>query len=413
MQTAPVQPFEPSTASGTIVNPALPVNRVASVDVYRGFVMLLMMAEVLSLSTVSKALPGNAFWGFLSFNQSHVPWVWLSLHDMIQPSFTFLVGVALPFSIASRRSRGATTGSIIRHTLQRSLILIFLGIFLRSIHAGQTNFTFEDTLTQIGLGYTFLVIIGFYSQRVQLAALIIILVGYWLAFALYPLPGVDFDYSTAGVAADWQHNLHGFAAHWNKNTNLAWAFDRWFLNLFPRKNPFLFNGGGYSTLSFIPTLGTMILGLFAGNALKAKTSKKEKLKFFVKAGLALIALGILLHVTGINPIVKRIWTPAWTIFSGGICFLFLAFFYGIIDLAGKKNWSFFLMVIGMNSIAAYVIADGGISSFIDSSLHTHLGQNYDQLFGLPYATLVNGTLVLVLVWMILYWMYKKKLFIRI
>ncbi len=142
--------------SGAAVNPALPLRRVASVDVYRGFVMLLMMGEVLSLESVSEKLPGNSFWSLLAFNQSHVPWTWLSLHDMIQPSFTFLVGVVLPYSIASRRNSGAKHGNVILHTIKRSLILIFLGIFLRSMHARQTNFTFEDTLTQIGLGYTFL-----------------------------------------------------------------------------------------------------------------------------------------------------------------------------------------------------------------------------------------------------------------
>jgi predicted acyltransferase len=82
-------------------------------------------------------------------------------------------------------------------------------------------------------------------------------------------------------------------------------------------------------------------------------------------------------------------------------------------MAGKKRWTFFLTVIGMNSIAAYVIADSGIRSFLSSSLHTHLGQNYDQFFGAPYASLVNGILVLSLIWLILYWMYIKKIFIRI
>lgn len=402
-----------TAASGAAVNPAMPVSRIASVDVYRGFVMLLMMGEVLSFESVAKALPNSSFWHFLSFNQSHVEWTWLSLHDMIQPSFTFLVGVVLPYSIVSRKNKGATHRSIVLHAVRRSLILIFLGIFLRSIHAEQTYFTFEDTLTQIGLGYTLLVILSFYSQRVQLIALIVILVGYTAAFAMYTLPSANFDYLSAGVPPNWEHNLNGFAAHWNKNTNLAWAFDKWFLNLFPRKSPFLNNEGGYATLSFIPTLGTMILGLFAGKALKDDTTSSFKLKFFVTTGIALILAAVLLHAAGINPIVKRIWTPAWTIFSGGICFLFLAFFYGIVDVAGRRKWSFFLMVIGANSIAAYVIADGGIRSFIADFLYTHLGHNYDQIFGIAYATLVKGVLVLFLIWLILYWMYKKKIFIKI
>jgi predicted acyltransferase len=362
---------------------------------------------------VARALPDSGFWQLLWFNQSHVPWVGFSLHDLIQPSFTFLVGVVLPFSIASRIKKGATFSALLKHAIIRAFILIVLGIFLRSMGSEQTYLTFEDTLTQIGLGYTFLFILGFYSQRVQIVTLVVILVGYWLAFVLYPLPGAGFDYTLAGVTADWPHNLQGLAAHWNKNTNFAWAFDRWFLNLFPRESPFLYNGGGYATLSFIPTLGTMIIGLLAGNALKSSSTQKEKLRYFIIMGLGLIAFGILLHFTGINPIVKRIWTPAWTIFSGGICFLFLAFFYGVIDIANKRKWSFFLMVIGMNSIAAYVIADGGVKTFISNSLYIHLGQNFDQIFGGAYTTLVQGSLVLLLEWLILYWMYKKKIFIKI
>jgi len=390
-----------------------PVNRVASVDVYRGFVMLLMMAEVLSFQQVSASLPDSGFWHFLSFHQSHVPWTWLALHDMIQPSFSFLVGVVLPYSIASRKSKGASFKSLMLHTIKRSVILICLGIFLRSMDSSQTYFTFEDTLSQIGLGYTFLVLLGFCSQRTQIIALLVILVGYWLAFALYPLPDSSFDYTTAGVTANWEHNLHGFAAHWNKNTNLAWAFDKWFLNLFPRESPFTNNEGGYSTLSFIPTLGTMILGLLAGNVLHSGKAQKEKIKFFVITGLCLIGAGILVHVTGINPIVKRIWTPAWTIFSGGICFLLLAFFYGVVDVAGKRKWSYFLMVIGANSIAAYVFSDGGIRSLLHKSLYIHLGQNFDKLFGEPYAPLISGAITLLLLWLILNWMYRKKIFIRI
>lgn len=389
------------------------MQRVASVDVYRGFVMLLMMGEVLNLSAVSRALPDSAFWHMLAFNQSHVEWQWFSLHDMIQPSFTFLVGVVLPYSIASRKSKGATFGSLLKHTVKRSVILILLGIFLRSMHADQTYFTFEDTLTQIGLGYTFLVLLAFCKPRTQLITLGAILIGYWLLFAIYPLPGPNFDYQAVGVPPNWPYNIDGFAAHWNKNSNAAWAFDTWFLNLFPREKVFLYNGGGYATLSFIPTLGTMILGLVAGNILRANLEPGKRIRLFLQWGAGLIGIALFFHFIGVNPIVKRIWTPAWTLFSGGICFLFLTAFYWIIDVIRKDRWSFFLKVIGVNSIAAYVIADGGIKTFFQRSLSIHLGADFDQLFGSAYATLVSGALVLLLEWLVLHWMYKKKIFLKI
>jgi len=242
-----------------------PVARNVAVDAYRGFVMFLIMAEALQLSRISEAFPTSLFWKILAYNQTHVQWAGCSLHDLIQPSFSFLVGVALPYSIASRLAKGATFGKMFAHTLWRALVLILLGVFLRSMHSTQTYFTFEDALDQIGLGYPFLFLLGFRPPRWQWAALGVILAGYWLAWALYPVPGPGFGYQSLGVAPDWfqQHNYTGFAAHWNKNANFGNAFDQWFLNLFPREKSFIFNGGGYLTLSFIPTLGTMILGLIA------------------------------------------------------------------------------------------------------------------------------------------------------
>lgn len=268
--------------------PVPPAKRVASVDAYRGLVMFLMMAEVLHLSRVSRSFPDSDFWKFLAYHQSHVEWSGCSLHDLIQPSFTLLVGVALPFSLASRAARGQPLRWQMLHAAWRALVLVFLGIFLRSVGRSQTNFTFEDTLTQIGLGYFPLFLLAFTKPRWWWVALVVVLVGYWGAFALYPLPGPDFDYTQAGVPPDWPHQFEGFMAHWNKNTNLAWEFDRWFLNLFPREKPFLYNGGGYATLSFIPTLGTMILGLIAGHWLKEGTSSARVFGQLVVGGLVFL-----------------------------------------------------------------------------------------------------------------------------
>src|SRR5690242_6330434 len=261
-----IAPAEQQLAELDIVAPVVQQSaaRNVAVDAYRGVVMILMMAEVLQLARVARAYPGNWFWAILGYNQTHVEWAGCSLHDLIQPSFSFLVGVALPYSIASRLRKGQTFGYLFAHAIWRSLILIALGIFLRSMHSTQTNFTFEDTLTQIGLGYPFLFLLGFRSARWQWGAFAGILFAYWLAWALYPLPGPGFDYASVSVPANWTHHFSGFAAHWNKGSNLGNAFDQWFLNLFPRKSLFMANDGGYLTLSFIPTLATMILGLVAG-----------------------------------------------------------------------------------------------------------------------------------------------------
>jgi predicted acyltransferase len=382
------------------------------VDAYRGLVMFLMMAEVLHLSRVAGALPESGFWKFLAYHQSHVEWIGCSLHDLIQPSFSFLVGVALPFSIASRSARGQSRVRMTWHAAWRALVLVLLGVFLRSIGKVQTYWTFEDTLSQIGLGYLVLFLLGFRPVRDQWIALGLILAGYWAAFALYPLPGADFDYTKVGVPNDWPHLMSGLAAHWNKNTNLAWAFDAWFLNLFSREKPFEFNGGGYATLSFIPTLGTMILGLIAGGVLRSERSSLGKVKWLTIAGLAFLAAGAVIGWLGICPVVKRIWTPSWVLFSGGWCFLLLAGFYAVIDLWGRKGWSFPLVVIGMNSIAAYCIAHL-FDSFIGKALKTNLGQDAFKLFGEAYEPLVHGAAVLFFLWLILFWMYRRKLFLKI
>jgi predicted acyltransferase len=230
---------------------AVPVRNVA-VDVYRGFVMLLMMAEVLRFSQVAEAYPQSTFWKFLSFNQTHVEWVGCSLHDTIQPGFSFLVGVALPYSLASRASKGQSFGTQLAHCIWRAFILIILGIFLRSTNQPRTYFTFEDTLTQIGLGYVFLFLLGFARDRWLWITLAAILFVYWLAWALYPVAGPAFDWQAVGVPSNWSHNFSGFQAHWNKNANLGNRFDQWFLNLFPRTTPFVANDGGYLTLVLFP-----------------------------------------------------------------------------------------------------------------------------------------------------------------
>ena len=110
--------------------------------------------------------------------------------------------------------------------------------------------------------------------------------------------------------------------------------------------------------------------------------------------------------------VKRIWTPSWVLFSGGWCFLLLAGFYALVDWKGWKSAALPLRVVGMNSIAAYCIAhlwDG----FIHKHLVIHLGGQFFAFAGAAYEPFFHGAAVLFVEWLILYWMYRRQLFLRV
>jgi predicted acyltransferase len=408
MPQAVVAPEVPAKTA----SPRASSTRLTSLDVFRGVTMLFMASEILRIPEAARHFPDSAFARFLVNNLDHRAWVGCAPWDLIQPAFMFMVGVALPYSIVSRRAKGQTFGRMLVHTVFRALILIALGIFLRSQARPQTYFTFEDVLTQIGLGYVFLFLLAWTTPRVQWIAATLILVAYWAAFALYPLPPAGFDPATVGVRANWPYHLTGFAAHWDKNTNFASWADQWFLNLFPREAPFVYNSGGYLTLNFVPSLATMIFGLIAGGVLRSSSSASEKLRLFLVWGVGGIALGTLLHVLGICPIVKRIWTPAWTLFSAGWVVLLLAAYYYVIDVKGYRRWTLPFVVVGMNSIAMYVLVHVA-ENYLARSFRIHLGAATFTAFGEVFAPVLLGASVLAVFWLMLFWMYRRQIFIRI
>lgn len=394
--------------------PAVAPARLASVDAYRGLVMVLMMAELLQLGSLAKKFPENAPLGIAAYHQTHVEWVGCSLHDLIQPSFSFLVGVSLPFSLAQRRARGQSTPRMAAHAFWRGFLLIAIGTVLRSIGPDFPDYGFIDTLCQIGLGYGFLFLLALRPTRDQWLAVGAILVGYWALWAFWPLPGDDFDWKAVGVKPEWlhEHGLIGFAAHWNRGANPGAEFDRWFLNLFPRKDgqPFLFNGGGYVVLNFIPTLATMTLGLIAGGVLKGGRPPVEKVGWFLVAGLVGLAAGYGLGAAGVCPVVKKVWTPSWVLFSGGWCFVLLAGFYAVVDVVGWRGWAFPLVVVGANSIAAYCMSGSFVKPELLRMVRRHVG---DLGLSPEAAQLLHRGLTLLVLWLILLWMYRRKVFIKV
>jgi predicted acyltransferase len=445
----------PQSTSDEPVAPAKPA-RLMSLDAYRGFIMLAMASAGLGIGTVVKKSPdtfNGPIWQTLAFHVEHVPWIGCSFWDLIQPSFMFMVGVAMPYSYAGRRQRGDSYASLLGHVLIRSIVLVALGVFLSSNWDKQTNFAFMNVLSQIGLGYLFVFLFMGRSVKVQVTAIAAIIVGYWLLFAAYPLPSESFDYKVeAGYSASdvdsREYTLPGFWAHWNKNANFAADFDRWFLNLFPRMGdePFVFNKGGYQTLNFIPSIATMLLGLMAGEMLRSSRSSSVKFRWLVVAGAVCLVLGLASGWT-VCPVIKRIWTPSWVLASGAATFWLLAVFYGLIDLPSAtglrtaavtalfgraprfmREWlytcrfSFPLVVVGMNSIVMYMLSQL-TKSWTRDTIKIHFG--YFDSFGPilnpfgptiwngQYGPIVQSASTLLMFWLFCWWLYRQKIFVRI
>jgi predicted acyltransferase len=397
-------------ASAPPATTAIPQTRLVSLDAMRGTIMLFMASAGFGIPQVAKQFPDSGLWSFLSFHTSHATWVGGGAWDMIQPAFMFMVGVAMPWSYARRIAAGHSFARNAGHALWRSFVLVALAVFLASNSTKTTNFIFTNVLGQIGLGYTFLFLLLNRGWKVQLGAMATIAVGTWTMFAMHGVPPASFDFASVGVKADELKDavLPGFFAHWDKNTNAAAAFDQWFLNLFPHDEKSVLNAGGYTTLNFVPSLITMILGLMTGEMLRRDGTHGRRLAWMFGAGALCVGIGLAAGWT-VCPIIKRIWTPSWALYSGGIVLGLLAVYYAIVEMCGCRRIVFPLVVIGMNSIAIYLMAQL-LPGWITGTLKTHLGRN---VFEGDYGIVWQRCTVLAVLWLVCWWMYRRKIFLRI
>jgi heparan-alpha-glucosaminide N-acetyltransferase len=452
--------------------------RLVSLDAYRGLVMVFLASTGFGIAAMAKrfieaARDGDAggpavdpaVWQTVLDHFSH-PLEWISqtgaidgtltgglqvfccsAWDMIQASFIFMVGVSMVYSYAKRAARGDSTLGTLAHVVTRSVVLVLLGVFLSSQSGTETNWTFTNVLCQIGLGYSFVYLLLNRRFAVQLIAGGVILIGYWLAFFLYPAPEPGFDYASRGVgqempkdhdgptplAAEWQMPEEPNPwcrpvdfSPWTKNVNVAADVDRWFLNRFLRAERFEFNGGGYATLNFVPSIFTMLLGAMAGQLLRGPRRPLGKFGLLVLGGAICLLLGASAGVT-VCPVVKRIWTPSWALLAGGWSLWSLAAFYFVIDVLRIRFWTWPLVVVGMNSIAVYIMFQT-IRNWTGRMLEIHLGDDYLPAWVMhqfspelqlqlsqagPYGPVVKATMTMLIFWLICVWLYRNKYFIRV
>ncbi len=393
--------------------------RLQSLDAYRGLIMVALAFNGFGIAgTAAKMLeanPDSAFWSMAQHQFSHVQWIGCAFWDLIQPSFMFMVGASMAYSYVNRKKRGQSYRRMLLHAFTRALILIALGVFLGSAWAKQTNWSFTSVLAQIGLGYGFLFLLWGRSLRAQAITAAALLLATWILFVACPTDGINLKTGNkaVSVSAEWaQTELEDVSPSWHKNANAFHAADLAFLNLFPREQPFEFNNGGYQTLNFIPALATMIFGLMCGELLRSSRAPMEKLRLLAIAGFSGVLVGGLLNIFGICPVVKRIWSPSWALYSTGICVLILAALYAIIDVKGYRRWAFPFVVVGLNSIFIYCMAQM-LKPWTGRQLQTHLGKDVFKVLGDNWEPFVQFNLIGLCFWLICYAMYRQRLFIRI
>lgn len=407
--TPPPDPAPAATDSG---------GRLQSLDAYRGLIMVALAFNGFGLAGVARNYlrenPGSGFWAAVLHQFEHVEWIGIGFWDLIQPSFMFMVGVSMAYSYVRRQREGESWGRMFGHACTRAVVLIALAIFLSSGSSRSTNWTLMNVLAQIGLGYPFLFLLWGKSPRFHAITAAVLLAGTWALYAFHSGAGLDLAKGNpqVGVTAAWaQQNLADVGAAWHKNANVGHAIDTWLLNQFPRREAFVFNSGGYQTINFIPSLVTMLFGLMCGELLRSRRTPQSKGLLLLYAGIAGLVLGTVLQWCGV-PLVKRIWTPSWALYSTGWCCLILAALYAIMDVRQWRSWAFPLIVVGMNSIAIYCMGQL-LRGWTARSLQTHLGEDVFKIFGAAWSPFLQATMVGLVFWLVCYWMYKRKIFLRI
>ena len=364
-----------------------PSQRLYSLDALRGFDMFWIMGAEGIVHSMSKAT-GSPFWQAFADQMTHPAWNGFHFYDLIFPLFLFMAGVATPYSIGRKLENGEPKNRILWGLIRRGLILVLLGLVVNNGLEIQpiSEIRFGSVLGRIGLAYMFASIIFLYSsQRAQIIWFWSLIIGYWLLLRFNAAPGFQ-------------------AGDLTMEGNFASYIDRMIM---PGK---LYLGihDPEGFMSTIPAISTGLLGIYAGTILKNKTLE-EMTKLYRLAGMGVVFL-LLAQLWNLDfPINKNLWSSSFVIHVGGISLLLLSLFYFIIDVKGYKKWAFFFTVIGMNSILIYVS-----EHFIDWEHSTKaFFQWVGQLAGEPYNLVMMAICFVLLKWAFLYFMYKKKVFLRV
>jgi len=358
--------------------------RVMSIDALRGFDMFWIVGGGTIFRNLRQIYP-HPVTEWISQQLTHAEWEGFRPWDLIMPLFLFVVGVVMPFSFNKRLARGDSKKDLYIHIITRTIILFVLGMVaqgnllefkLSKLHI------YCNTLQAIAAGYLIasLVMLNMpvILQAVTTAALLLL---FWALMVLVAVPGHE-----AGVLTP--------------QGNLAIYIDRLILGRFQ-------DGTTYTwILSSMTFACTVLLGVMAGHLLRAPKSEKTRFLWLLAAGIGCLTLGTIWSRW--FPIIKHLWTSSFVLYSAGLCYLLLALFYLIIEIGGLESWAFGFVVLGMNAITVYmltrIIDFHWVAGRFVGGLAQHCG---------PWNRFVYDVTAFIIVWLIMWYMYRKKTFLKI
>ncbi len=348
--------------------------RLTSLDAYRGFIMLLLISHGFGFAALT-AYPKMAW---LARQVDHAAWEGCTFWDLIQPAFTFMVGMAMPFSLGRRVSEGARSRDLLRHVIWRSFVLILLSNILSNFNSTSApRVQLINVLCQIAFGYLICFAVMQLKFRWQVVTAGGLLVGYWALFALFP--GPEGPFSQTG--------------------NIGQVIDKAVLGYT--------YSGFYTTINFVGNSITIIFGMWAGTLVRQSQEHAHRIKVLASSAAAAFALGLALQP--FNPMVKRLWTASFTFFSAGWVLVMLLGFFWLIEVKGCRKWAFPFVVLGMNSIFVY-----SLSQVLRGWLNHGIGvftRNFEFLG--PAGAIPQNLLTLAAMWYVCYWLYRRNIFFKI
>lgn len=387
MDTSLEAPPKPAQVSNPIKTESLVPQRLYSLDALRGFDMFWIMGAEEVFHGLAKAT-GSPFWEAISTQFTHPAWNGFHIYDLIFPLFLFLAGVSTPYSVGRELERGKSKEQLMLRVIKRGLILVLLGMVynnglqLRPL----SDIRFSSVLGRIGIAYMLANIIFLYTkERAQVIWFAGLLIGYWLILKVTSAPGF----------APGDLTMEG---------NFASYVDRTIL-------PGKLSLGIHDTVGFfnnIPAISTALLGILVGSFLKKKSLEpSKKAVSLAGAGVLFLVLSLVWNLD--FPINKNMWSSSFVLLTGGLSLLLLSLFYYIIDVLGYKSWAFFFKVIGMNSILIYISGRFINWNYTTNAFFQWLG----QLIGDPFNVVAIAVCMVLIKWTFLYFLYKKKVFLRV